>query len=319
MAGGIGERLRPITYTIPKPLVPIASRPCIEYMVKALAAAGVTELIITGRYLFEELIRRIGDGRRYGLTIVYAIEETPLGTAGSVKNVSAFLDDAFFVGSADVLADVDLVELYEFHRAQDAKVTIALTTVADPRQFGIMELSGEGRITRYKEKPKTDEIFSNLINAGIYVIEPEILQHIPERAKFDFSKNLFPLLLEKAVPIHGKKLKGVWKDIGNPQDLIEANRIFAEGENHLCESVKLGTNARLNDAYLAENVTIGDDASIEHSLIMHDVSVGKRTRIKNTVICPNCTIAEDIELVDSVIGARLDITESMYDEKVEGE
>jgi len=192
LAGGEGTRLKPLTYKRPKPLIPVAGRPCIDYVLRSLAASGFHEIIVTTAYLSDTLIKSIGDGLDYNASIVYSFEENPAGTAGAVRRVGMFIDDTFLVAMGDILCDVDFKALYDFHKRKGGVVTIALTDVEDPTQFGIVGLDSKGRIQKFKEKPRKEEAFSNLANAGIYVLEPEVLEFIPTDQKFDVSKDLFP-------------------------------------------------------------------------------------------------------------------------------
>src|SRR5437870_1269078 len=206
LAGGEGTRLKPLTYKRPKPLLPIAGRPCIDYVLRSLASSGFHEIIVATAYLSDTLIKSIGDGLDYNASILYSFEENPAGTAGAVRRVGMFIDDTFLVAMGDILCDVDFKALYEFHKRKGGVVTIALTEVEDPTQFGIVGLDAKGRIQKFKEKPRKEEAFSNLANAGIYVLEPEILEFIPPDQKFDFSKDLFPKLLSKGLPLYGSRI-----------------------------------------------------------------------------------------------------------------
>ena len=170
LAGGEGTRLKPLTYKRPKPLIPIAGRPCIDYVLRSLASSGFHEIIVTTAYLSDTLIKSIGDGLDYNASILYSFEENPAGTAGAVRRVGMFIDDTFLVAMGDILCDVDFKALYEFHKRKGGVVTIALTEVEDPTQFGIVGLDAKGRIQKFKEKPRKEEAFSNLANAGIYVL-----------------------------------------------------------------------------------------------------------------------------------------------------
>jgi len=223
LAGGEGTRLKPLTYKRPKPLMPVAGRPCIDYVLRSLAASGFHEIIVTTAYLSDALIKSIGDGLDYNASILYSFEENPAGTAGAVRRVANFIDETFVVAMGDILCDVDFKALFEFHKRTGGVVTIALTDVDDPTQYGIVGLDAKGRIQKFKEKPRKEEAFSSLVNAGIYVLEPEVLEFIPPDQKFDFAKDLFPKLLSKGVPLYGSRIDGVWMDIGQPHDLWKAS------------------------------------------------------------------------------------------------
>src|SRR3990172_8549116 len=215
MAGGEGTRLRPLTSNQPKPMVSIVGKPCMEHILELLRAHDFEEVVVTLAFMPQAIRSYFGDGESLGLTIDYSIEEEPLGTAGSVRLARAKLDDTFLVISGDALCDGDLGALVATHREKGAAVTIGLRRVDNPLEFGIVVTDEDGRVERFLEKPSWGQVFSDTINTGIYVIEPEALRHVPKKRPFDFSKELFPLLLEMGRPIYGHVLDGYWQDIGN--------------------------------------------------------------------------------------------------------
>ena len=224
LAGGEGTRLRPLTENRPKPLMPVAGRPCIEYVIRSLVKAGLKQQIITAGYKAQMVKDALGDGSSLGASIEYSFEDVPLGTAGAVKKVQSKLGGTFVVASGDVLADVNVKTIVDFHKKKKAMATMALTRVDDPSPFGIVGLNKAGQVVKFKEKPRPEEVFSNLINAGIYVLEPEVLDLVPKGTKFDFSKDTFPQVLDKHPgKLFGRPIKGLWMDIGRPSDLLEAN------------------------------------------------------------------------------------------------
>ena len=332
MAGGEGTRLKPLTNTRPKPLLPVLGRPCIDYVINSLASAGVEEIFLACGYRSQDIVNSLGDATHYGAKIVYAYEDTPMGTAGAVKLLQGKLHGTFLVGSGDTLTDADLGQLIEFHREKNAFVTMALTEVERPEQFGIVGVNTEGHIERFKEKPKPEEVFSNVINAGTYVIEPEALDHIPSATKYDFSKNLFPDLLQQGKTLCASPLKGYWKDIGRPRDLFQANIDLAErrGQNitirgALCkgkiagsgfnaEGAKLfgpvfvGTATRLGKgtsvirSAIGKESTVGERAMIEDSLMLDRCQIGAGAILKGSILGEGCVIGPGVSLVDSVLG-----------------
>ena len=203
MAGGEGTRLRPLTSNQPKPMVPIVGKPCMEHILELLKLHGFEEVIVTVAFLPQAIRSYFGGGETLGMDVSYSVEETPLGTAGSVRLAAGRLDDTFLVISGDALCDVDLTRLIEFHREKHASVTIGLKSVDNPLEFGIVVTDDDGRIERFLEKPSWGQVFSDTINTGIYVVEPEVLRHIPKDRPYDFSKELFPLLLEMGRPMYG--------------------------------------------------------------------------------------------------------------------
>lgn len=214
MAGGEGSRLRPVTCGRPKPMVPVANRPVMFHIIELLKRHGLVDIGVTLQYKPEFIRDYFGNGGKYGVNIQYFTEEAPLGTAGSVKNARAFLDHTFLVISGDALTDLDLSRAVDFHRRQGAMATLVLTQVSCPLEYGVVITEPDGTITRFLEKPAWGEVFSDTVNTGIYVLEPEVLEYIPHGQTFDFSKELFPLLLREKKPLFGVILPGYWCDIG---------------------------------------------------------------------------------------------------------
>ena len=223
MAGGEGTRLRPLTSNQPKPMVPIVGKPCMEHILELLREHGFTDVVVTVAFLPQAIRTYFGDGENLGLNIEYSVEESPLGTAGSVRLASDRLDETFLVISGDALCDIDLNKIVEFHKEKGAAVTIGLKSVENPLEFGIVVTDEDGQVERFLEKPSWGQVFSDTINTGIYVLEPEVLRHIPTDRPFDFSKELFPLLLEMGRPIYGYVCDGYWQDIGNLDQYRQAN------------------------------------------------------------------------------------------------
>ncbi|HEX3686980.1 MAG TPA: NDP-sugar synthase, partial [Gaiellaceae bacterium] len=277
MAGGEGTRLRPLTSNQPKPMVPIVGKPCMEHILELLRKHGLEDVIVTVAFMPQAIRGYFGDGESLGLNIEYSVEESPLGTAGSVRLASDRLDETFLVISGDALCDVDLTELIETHKQKGAAVTIGLKSVANPLEFGIVVTDEEGRIERFLEKPSWSQVFSDTINTGIYVLEPEALRHVPGDGPYDFSKELFPLLLEMGRPLYGHVLEGYWQDIGNLDQFLQANF------DALDERVQLdisGIRLRGN-IWLGEGVEVDDLDAIEgpaylgnYCRVAPDASVG---------------------------------------------
>ena len=334
LAGGEGTRLKPLTYKRPKPLMPVAGRPCIDFVLRSLASAGFHEIVITTAYLSDTLIKSIGDGFDYNASILYSFEENPAGTAGAVRRIGNFIDDTFVVAMGDVLCDVDFKALHDFHKRKGGAVTIALTEVEDPRQYGVVGLDSNGRIAKFKEKPSKEEAFSNLVNAGIYVLEPEVLEFIPTDQKFDFAKDLFPKLLSKGVPLYGSKLDGIWMDIGRPIDLWKASMeiVRREGKPLHRANVKsegpvildpaavleagstirgpcyVGAGAVLaaesiaDNACLYEGARLSSRAVLRNSIVLEGSIIGPSAEILDSVISRQCLIEEGARIASSIIG-----------------
>src|SRR5438445_10078981 len=224
MAGGQGTRLRPLTSNQPKPMLPIMGEPMLLHILRLLRKNSFTEVVITVQFLASIIRNFFGDGSDLDLSLTYATEDEPLGTAGSVKNAQRFLDDTFLVISGDAVTDIDLQEVVRFHREKGAAVTVTMKRVEDPLEFGIVITDEDGRVERFLEKPGWGEVFSDLINTGIYVIEPEVLEFIPGQEEFDFAQDLFPLLLEKGMPMYGYVAEGAWTDVGNLEAYMHVHR-----------------------------------------------------------------------------------------------
>lgn len=332
LAGGEGTRLRPLTNTRPKPLLPVLGRPCVEYAIRSLASAGIEQVFLACGYRSADIVAVLGDGKDLGIELVYAFEDEPAGTAGAVKLLGDKLEGTFVVASGDVLVDVDLSEILRLHRDKGAIATIALTEVDTPQEFGIVGLDESSRIIRFKEKPAPAEVFSNLINAGIYVLQTDVLDYIPDGEKFDFSKNLFPSLLDAGRPLFGSKLDGLWKDIGRPGDLLEANikmaakrgkrieiegvSIFGsvcattfsangavlEGPLYLGDGVKVGEGTRLSSSAIGSGTVIGKGSEIHGSLVMDRCNLSDNCIIKGSLIGERCNVGGGVALVNSVLG-----------------
>ncbi|MDX6387590.1 MAG: mannose-phosphate guanylyltransferase / phosphomannomutase [Gaiellaceae bacterium] len=322
MAGGEGTRLRPLTSNQPKPMVPVVGKPCMEHILELLRDHGLTDVIVTVAFLPQAIRSYFGDGETLGLQIGYSVEESPLGTAGSVKLAANQLDETFLVISGDALCDVDLGKLIAFHKEKGAAVTIGLKSVENPLEFGIVVTDEEGRIERFFEKPSWSQVFSDTINTGIYVLEPEVLKHVPTDRPFDFSKELFPYLLEMGRPLYGYVMDGYWQDIGNLDQFRQANFDALE------ENVKLnipGIRIRGN-VWLGEGVEIGDLEQIEgpayignycriaagatvgaHSVLSNSVTLRERARTTRSVIDASSHIGRSSLIEGAILGRSCDI------------
>jgi mannose-1-phosphate guanylyltransferase / phosphomannomutase len=290
MAGGQGSRLRPLTSNQPKPMLPVVGQPMMQHVLRLARQHGITDVVATVQFLASVIRNFFGDGHDLGVSLSYVTEQEPLGTAGSVKNAQDVLDDRFVVISGDALTDVDLTELVRFHESKGAAVTVTLKRVEDPLEFGIVIADDDGRIDRFLEKPGWGEVFSDTINTGIYVVEREILDLIPEGAEFDFSKDLFPALLEKGVPMFGYVTDRFWTDVGTLDAYMAAHRSVLDHEVdveiegfELEGGIWLGDGAEIDpDAEIQGPVFIGENARIESGATVREYSVlGRGVVIKH--------------------------------------
>jgi len=215
MAGGFGTRLRPLTIHVPKPMVPVLNRPMMEHIVRLVKTFGITDLISLLYFQADQIKSYFKDGREFGVDMEYSMAQDDLGTAGSVRAAAKMIDERFMVISGDLVTDLDLQAAVEFHQKKKSMATIVMTRVENPVAFGIVITEKDGKVIRFLEKPKWGEVFSDTINTGIYILEREVLDLIPEGKDFDFSKDLFPLMLHKKLPLYGYIGTGYWKDVGN--------------------------------------------------------------------------------------------------------
>lgn len=309
LVGGEGTRLRPLTCNTVKAMVPILNRPFLEHMVSYLRNYGITDIILTLCYLPDQLEAFFGDGTSFGLNLVYVMEESPLGTAGAVKNAQQYLDDTFLVFNGDIFTDIDLQAMLAYHRNRQAKATIALTPVLDPSAYGVLETEPDGRVVRFVEKPKPGEAKTNLINAGIYILEPDILDWIPQNRPYMFEHHLYPHLLKDGIPVYGYAGSGgYWIDIGTHDkyrqvqyDLLEGRctavlnipgkgpavypGVTIEGEVTIGDGCRIGAGTRIaGPSAISENCIIEDGASITASFLWPQARLGKNAILNKCVI-----------------------------------
>jgi len=322
MAGGEGTRLRPLTSNQPKPMVSIVGKPCMEHILELLKQHGMEDVIVTVAFLPQAIRSYFGDGSSLDMNIGYSVEESPLGTAGSVRLAADRLDDTFLVISGDALCDVDLTRLVEFHREKGASVTIGLKSVDNPLEFGIVVTDEEGRIERFLEKPSWGQVFSDTINTGIYVLEPEVLRHIPTDRPYDFSKELFPLLLEMGRPMYGFVLDGYWQDIGNLDQYRQANfdaldeRVRLEiGGIRIKGNIWLGEGVDLTDldqiegpAYLGNYCRVAPDAAVgPYTVLSTSVTLRERARVERTIVDASTYFGRSTVVEGAIIGRACDL------------
>ena len=322
MAGGEGTRLRPLTSNQPKPMVPIVGKPCMEHILDLLREHGFDDVIVTLAFMPQAIRGYFGDGEAYGVSIRYSVEESPAGTAGSVKLAEEALDETFLVISGDALCDIDLGALVRFHRDRGAMVTIGLKSVPNPLEFGIVVTDEQGRIERFLEKPSWGQVFTDTINTGIYVLEPEVLRHVPTDEPHDFSKELFPLLLEMGRPLYGYVCEGYWQDIGNLDQYRQANfdaldervRLSIPGIR-LRGNLWVGEGVDLDDleaveapAFVGNYCRIAPRASVgPYSVLMPSVTLGDHARTARSVIDASTSVGRSAVAEGAIVGRACDI------------
>jgi mannose-1-phosphate guanylyltransferase / phosphomannomutase len=317
MAGGAGSRLRPLTINHPKPMVPMVNKPVIGHIMDLLKRHGITDVVVTLQYMAEDIQDYFGDGQSLGMNITYSVEETPLGTAGSVKQAQQLLDETFIVISGDAVTDIDLSAVIEFHRARRALATITLYRVSEPLEYGVVIVDETGRIQRFLEKPSWGEVISDTVNTGIYVLEPEILDRFEPDIPYDFSKDLFPGLVERGEPLYGHVSGGYWCDVGNLQEYMRASNDILEGRvqvaemgTHLGGGVWVGENVEIApDAQLHGPMYLGTGVKVKGGVVIHGPSVAldytvvdNNAHVDRSIVWRNCYIGEGAELRGAIIG-----------------
>lgn len=341
MAGGEGSRLRPITANRPKPLAPVVNRPIMEHILLLLKAQGITEVVATVYYLADAIEGYFGDGSDWGIAIHYSLEDTPLGTAGSVKQAEEHLRDGTFVLiSGDALTDIDLQPALEFHRRNGATATLVLARVPNPLEFGVVITREDGRITRFLEKPSWSEVFSDTVNTGIYILEPEIFDYMEAGKQYDFSQDLFPLLLREGKSLYGYVMSEYWSDIGSLQQYREANhdllnrkvQLSPPGEEkipgvwtgagatidpeaQIIPPVCIGRNCRIKKgAVVGPYTTLGDNCIVEpnamvvRSILWDSVYIGAGSQLQGAIVGTGVTIKDNVQVQeDAVIADRCHI------------
>lgn len=301
MAGGFGTRLRPLTNNLPKPMVPMANKPIIDHIIELLKSHSITDLTALLYFQPESIQRHLGDGSAHGVRLDYISANVDYGTAGSVALAmrKKQAKGATIVISGDVLTDIDLTRAMEFHKKNRAVATIILTRVENPLPFGIVITDKKGNIERFLEKPSWGEVFSDTINTGIYILENEVLDFIPEDREFDFSKDLFPLLLEKKKPVYGYAAEGYWKDIGSLDEYRQANvdilqgraKVNIPGEVVAGKPIRVGKGSRIDfTAKLEGTLVIGEECRIASD-----------ARIANSIIGPGSVVDEGAVIMDSIL------------------
>ena len=309
MAGGEGTRLRPLTCDLPKPLVPLNLEPVMGYALKLLKRHGFEQVGVTLWYQPGKIRAAFGEGEQYGLRLTYFEESAPLGTAGSVKMAKDAIGGTFLVLSGDGLTDCDLGKALAFHREKKALATLVLKRAENPLPYGVVMTGKEGRITGFIEKPGWSRVYSDRVNTGIYILEKEIFDYIPNNGMPDFGKDIFPLLLQKGLPLYGYEMEGYWCDIGNQAAYCSAQQALMRGEVDLpclkgvspqaridpsarligpCvigAGTQVGRGAVLKNAAIGENCRIGDGARIEESCLWNRACVQENARVEGSVLC----------------------------------
>lgn len=332
LVGGQATRLRPLTCNTPKAILPVLNTPFLEYVIRHLSKHRIKDIILAQGYLAQPIEHYLGDGSRLGVKLNYVVEDTPLGTAGAVKNAEKYLDETFLMLNGDIFTDLDITAMIEHHRERKAKATIALTPVDDPTSYGLVETEARGRITQFLEKPSPSQVTTNMINAGTYVLEPDILAQIPPQTKVSIEREVFPLLLEQGKPVYAYPSPAYWIDTGTPEKYLQLHRDLLSGRSSqytpastgevvIGEHSDIHPTARIKGpVIIGNNCTIGrntrltgpvvigsggkilEDTVIEESIIWRNVELGQRVNLRNSTIADNCCLTGDNTIEDSVLG-----------------
>jgi mannose-1-phosphate guanylyltransferase/phosphomannomutase len=322
MAGGEGTRLRPLTANQPKPMLPVGNRPIMEHIVRHVRDHGVKDIVVTVQFLASQVRNYFGDGSDMDVDLAYATEPTPLGTAGSVRNAAEMLGETFMVISGDALTDIDLNEVVGFHRRRGALATVVLKRMPNPLEFGIVITQEDGRIERFLEKPHWGQVFSDTINTGIYVLEPEVFEHIPDGQPSDFAADVFPKLLGQGAPLFGFVADGYWEDVGSLEAYQRAHQDILDGRVRIDvrgfqvrPGVWLGEGAELDpDAVLTAPVLIGDFTKVEagarlreYTVVGSGVIVKRDAFLHRAIVHDNAYIGPGTSLRGCVVGRSADV------------
>lgn len=334
LAGGKGTRLRPLTMHTPKPIVPIANQPFLLYQLELLKRADVRDVILSLSYQPQKIEDKIGDGSDYNVRVSYAVEASPLGTAGAYRNASALISETTVVFNGDVLTDIDMNEVIRFHRERKAAATIVLTPVPNPTAYGLVETEADGRVRRFLEKPKPEEVTCDTINAGIYILEPRVLDYVPEGEPFMFEYGVFPQLLERAEPFFAYTWRGYWRDIGTSASYLQANldviggRVkilnppaaergekFDESSEIVAPSIAdpsctLKAGVQIINSVVSRNCYIEERARIENSVIRGGSRLGAGSIVKGAIVGKGCHIGRAVEVGEgAVLGDKSVVTD----------
>lgn len=338
LVGGEATRLRPLTCHTPKSMVPVLNIPFLEHVIRYLGKHAVRDIILAQGHLPKPMDDYFQDGSQFNSKLTYALEAKPMNTAGAVKNAEQFLRDRFFVLNGDIFTDLDLTAMLKFHQEKKAIVTIALTPVEDPTAYGLIETNSDGRVTRFLEKPGRDQITTNMINAGTYILEPEVLRYIPPNTNFSFERQLFPGLLERGEAVYAYSSSSYWIDIGTPEKYFQLHRDLLNGQSRgyaltRGKEIQIGQGCRIDPtARIEGTVLIGDNCSlsrgvhligpvvlgsgvniledtvIQETIAWQNITFGPRVNIKNSLIGNECYLDSDCWMEKTVVGDHITIT-----------
>lgn len=314
IAGGFGTRMRPLTYRRPKHLLPVANRPFLEYQVDLFRRHGITEIIFATNYMADQIEAHFGDGSRFGVRLLYALEHEPLGTAGAIRNAAALASaDTLVVFNGDILTDFDIGQILGFHHSRSAAATIALRAIERPHPFGVVLTDGQGRVTGWAEPsedekkriaqnpgPKTGEV--DYINAGIYVLEPEVVASIPAGRPVSIERDTYPALIEAGTPVYAVAPDGFWLDMGRPDQYLAANAAVLTGAVHTTvpfaavgPGTEVAPDAKIDEATsVGSGCRIGAGSTLARCIILDNVAVGRHANLQDLISDAGVTIGDEV-------------------------
>jgi NDP-sugar pyrophosphorylase family protein len=338
LAGGKGTRLRPLTVYTPKPIVPLGNRPFLLTQIETLKRAGITNIVMSLSYQPDKLELVLDDGLEYGVRLQYLNEPNPMGTAGAYRFAADFLHEPTVVFNGDILTDIDLASVIDFHRRKKSLATIVLTRVENPSAYGLVETAADGKVVRFLEKPKPEELAGlnlNTINAGIYILEPSIVEMIPKGENYSFEYGLFPDLLRQEKPFYAYVAENAyWLDIGTPERYLQAHQDLINGKirnlhfgaprgdfeaahtaeidssSYIADGCVIKPGAQIINSFLGANVYVEEKAVIENSVVWSHTRINQNAAIKNSIIGRGCHIGRFVTVGDnSVLGDKTTLTD----------
>ncbi len=331
LVGGKATRLLPLSINTPKPMVPVLNVPVLEHIIIHLRQHGIREIILAQGYMAQSIESYFGDGSRFEVTVHHSYESVPLGSAGAAKNAARYLSDTFLVLNSDIISDLDFTAMLALHRQSKAKATIATIPVEDPTKYGLVENDISGKVSRFLEKPRPEEVTTNMINAGAWFVEAGILQDIPENTSYSFERNVFPSLLAHALPVYAFPSSDYWIDMGTTEKYLQLHRDLLDGKcrrfrlpaarfvagagSDIADKVQtagrvlLGARchilpgARLNGPLvMGDDCTVAEDASLSDTVIWRNVRIGRSAVVSGSVIADRCNLEEGCLVENAVLG-----------------
>jgi len=316
MAAGLGTRLRPLTYEVPKPMVPVVNRPVMEHILELLPRHGFSEVIANLHWFPETIRERFGDGSALGVDLTYSYEDELLGTAGGVRNVAEFFgSESFLVMAGDALTDIDLAALRAAHESNGGVATLAVRRVANVSEFGVVIAGSDGRVQGFQEKPDPAEALSDLANCMIYVLEPEVFDYFPDKPVVDFALDVFPALLENDVPFHVHTIDAYWNDVGSLPEYLQGNldalegTVKVEARGSVLEpsggdaAVDTGEPGVNGPVLVGENCELGAEARLDGPLVIGDrCAIAPGARVKHSVLLPGSQVPAGAIVAGAIYG-----------------